>query len=33
LADNGQMILQSEMYEGKVSAMGGIELIKKCGHG
>lgn len=29
LAGNGQVILQSEMYESKASAMNGIESIKK----
>ncbi len=29
LAGNGQIILQSEMYESKASAMNGIESIKK----
>lgn len=29
LAGNGQIILQSEMYETKASAMNGIESIKK----
>lgn len=29
LASNGQVILQSEMYETKASAMNGIESIKK----
>jgi len=29
LASNGQVILQSEMYETKSSAMSGIESIKK----
>lgn len=29
LAGNGQIILQSEMYESKASALNGIESIKK----
>lgn len=29
LASNGQIILQSEMYESKASAMNGLESIKK----
>ncbi len=29
LAGNGQVILQSEMYESKASALNGIESIKK----
>ena len=29
LASNGQIILQSEMYESKASALNGIESIKK----
>jgi uncharacterized protein len=29
LAGNGQIILQSEMYESKASAMNGIESVKK----
>jgi uncharacterized protein len=29
LASNGQVILQSEMYESKASALNGIESIKK----
>jgi uncharacterized protein len=29
LASNGQIILQSEMYESKASAMNGIESVKK----
>lgn len=29
LASNGQIILQSEMYETKASAMNGVESVKK----
>ena len=29
LADNGQVILSSEMYEAKASAVNGIESVKK----
>lgn len=29
LASNGQIILQSEMYETKVSAINGVESVKK----
>jgi uncharacterized protein YegP (UPF0339 family) len=29
LASNGQVILQSEMYETKASAMNGVESVKK----
>lgn len=31
LAGNGQIILTSEMYEAKASAVGGIESVKKNG--
>lgn len=31
LASNGQVILSSEMYEAKASAVGGIESVRKNG--